>query len=53
LESFSMDWLYNTQPALDWLSWSQEKEFDMKRALEDHISGTRLLLAANTIIADP
>jgi hypothetical protein len=53
LESFSMDWLYNTQPALDWLSWSQEKEFDMKRALEDHISGTRLLLATNTIIADP
>jgi hypothetical protein len=52
LESFSMDWLYNTQPVLDWLSWSQEKEFDMKRALEDHISGTRLLLAADTMIAD-
>jgi hypothetical protein len=53
LEPFSMDWLYNTQPALDWLSWSQEKEFNMKRALEDHISGTRLLLAADTMVADP
>jgi hypothetical protein len=53
LESFSMDWLYNTQSALDWLSWSQEKEFNIDRALEDHISGTRLLLAADTMISDP
>jgi hypothetical protein len=51
-ESFSTDWLYNTQPALDWLLWSQEKEFDMKRALKDHISGTRLLLAANNMSSD-
>jgi hypothetical protein len=46
LQPFSVDWLYSTQPALKWLSWSQEKEFCMERALEDHISGTRLLLAS-------
>lgn len=52
MESFSTDWLFKMQPVLDWLSWSREKEFDLKRALEDHISGTRLLLAAKTIVAD-
>lgn len=50
LESFSTEWLYSTQPALDWLSWSQDKEFHMERALQDHISGTRLLLAADNAI---
>jgi hypothetical protein len=50
-ESFSTAWLYSTPPVLDWLSWSQKKEFKMTRALEDHISGTRLLLAANAMIA--
>lgn len=52
LESFSTDWLYSTQPALDWLVWSQEKEFHMERALQDHISGTRLLLAADDAVAN-
>lgn len=52
LQSFSAEWLYSTQPVLDWLSWSRKKEFDMTRALEDHISGTRLLLAANNMITD-
>lgn len=52
LRSFSTDWLYSTQPALDWLLWSQEKEFHMERALHDHISGTRLLLAADNAIAN-
>jgi hypothetical protein len=52
LPQFTMDWLYSTQPALDWLSWSQEKEFDMERALQDHINGTRLLLAADGAIAN-
>lgn len=47
LESFSTDWLYNTQNVLDWLSWSQEKEFRMDRALQDHISGTLLLTAVD------
>jgi hypothetical protein len=47
LESFSKEWLYSTQPVLEWLSWSQEKEFCIERALQDHISGTRLLLAAD------
>jgi hypothetical protein len=46
LQPFSADWLYSTQPALKWLSWSQEKEFCMERALQDHINGTRLLLAS-------
>ena len=45
--SFSMDWLYSTQIVQDWVSWSEVKEFRMDRALQDHISGTRLLLAAN------
>jgi hypothetical protein len=52
LEPFSTDWLYSTQPVRDWLSWSRKKEFNMTRALEDHISGTRLLLAANTMSSD-
>jgi hypothetical protein len=52
LKSFSIEWLYSTQPVLDWLSWSQEKEFHMERALQDHISGTRLLLAAENAIAN-
>lgn len=47
LEYFSMEWLYHTQPALEWLLRSQEKGFSMERALHDHISGTRLLLANN------
>lgn len=51
-EPFSVDWLYSTRPALDWLSWSQEKEFCIERALQDHISGTRLLLAANNAFAN-
>lgn len=51
LESFSTEWLYATQPAMDWLVWSQEKEFHMDRALQDHISGTRLLLAADDAVA--
>lgn len=51
-EPFSTDWLYSTQPALKWLSWSQEKEFHMERALQDHISGTRLLLAGDDAIAN-
>jgi hypothetical protein len=52
LETFSMDWLYNTKLALEWFSWSQEKEFHMERALQDHISGTRMLLAADEAIAN-
>lgn len=52
LERFSTEWLYSTQPALEWLSWSLKKEFHMDRALQDHISGTRLLLAADGAIAD-
>jgi hypothetical protein len=47
LEPFSTDWLYSTQAVRDWTLWSQEKEFGMNRALQDHISGTRLLLAAD------
>ncbi|CAI6226093.1 unnamed protein product [Periconia digitata] len=46
LAPFSTDWLYSTQAVRDWTLWSQEKEFRMNRALQDHISGTRLLLAA-------
>ncbi|PVI04058.1 hypothetical protein DM02DRAFT_669420 [Periconia macrospinosa] len=49
LERFSMDWLYNTNTVLDWLSWSQEKEFRFDRAILDHISGTRLLLAVDEV----
>jgi hypothetical protein len=47
LEPFSTNWLYSTQALQEWSSWSQEKEFRMDRALQDHISGTRLLLAAD------
>lgn len=47
LESFSTEWLYATPPARDWLAWSQQKEFHLDHALQDHISGTRLLLAVD------
>lgn len=47
LNTFSLEWLQSKQPALEWISWSQEVEFHMDRALEDHISGTRLLLAVD------
>lgn len=52
LGSFSMEWLYSKHPALDWQSWSQKKEFHMDRALQDHISGTRLLLAADNAMVN-
>jgi hypothetical protein len=52
LEQFSTEWLYNTHPAVAWLSRSQEKEFHIEQALQDHISGTRLLLAADTLVAN-
>jgi hypothetical protein len=45
LQPFSTDWLYSSQTAQDWLSWSRDREFCMERALQDHINGTRLLLA--------
>lgn len=51
LEQFSTEWLYSTQPALQWLSWSLKKDFHIERALEDHINGTRLLLATDSTIA--
>ncbi|KAF3006885.1 hypothetical protein E8E13_011052 [Curvularia kusanoi] len=50
LKTFSKEWLYNTQPVIEWLSWSQEREFCIERAVQDHISGTRLLLAAEGAI---
>lgn len=46
VKPFSSNWLYGTEAVRDWVSWSQEKEFRINRALQDHISGTRLLLAA-------
>jgi len=52
LELFSTEWLYSTQPALEWLQWSLKKDFHIERALEDHINGTRLLLATGSTIAD-
>jgi hypothetical protein len=52
LEIFSADWLYSTQVARDWYAWSQEKGFHMERALQDHISGTRMLLAADEAITN-
>lgn len=52
LEPFSTGWLSSTQVALEWLSWSQEREFQIGRALRDHISGTRLLLTANNANID-
>jgi hypothetical protein len=52
LERFSTEWLYSTRPAVEWLSRSQEKEFLIEQALQDHISGTRLLLAADDLVAN-
>lgn len=52
LERFSTEWLYSTRPAVEWLSRSQEKEFRIEQALQDHISGTRLLLAADDLVAN-
>ncbi|EUC41081.1 hypothetical protein COCMIDRAFT_107123 [Bipolaris oryzae ATCC 44560] len=52
LEPLSTEWLYSMQPVFEWLSWSREKEFRMERALQDHISGTRLLLAADGAITN-
>ena len=52
LERFSTEWLYSTRPAVEWLSRSQEKEFRIEQALQDHISGTRLLLAADDLVVN-
>ena len=51
MESFSLDWLANTQSGLDWLTWSTNAEFNMDRAIQDHISGTRLLPAPDELQA--
>lgn len=44
---FSMEWLYRTQSLQSWLAWSRDRAFSIERALQDHINGTRLLLAAD------
>jgi hypothetical protein len=45
LNHFSMEWLNITRQGQEWLAWGRQREFSMDCALQDHISGTRLLLA--------
>ncbi|KAJ5611036.1 hypothetical protein N7510_007755 [Penicillium lagena] len=42
-ETLSKDSLLSKQAAVEWLVWSTDAEFNMDRAIRDHINGTRLV----------
>ncbi|KAF2166472.1 hypothetical protein M409DRAFT_23111 [Zasmidium cellare ATCC 36951] len=42
-ERFTKDWLLRKQVAREWLDWSMDSEFDLCRALRNHIDGSRPL----------
>ncbi|KAL2815311.1 hypothetical protein BJX63DRAFT_430829 [Aspergillus granulosus] len=42
-QTFDTDWLKGQRAVKDWLTWAGSPEFNLDRALEDHINGTRFL----------
>jgi hypothetical protein len=48
--SFTKDWLLSRPVSAEWTTWSAKHvEFDMDRAVRDHINGTRILPPPDTM----
>lgn len=48
-ENFNADWLFTQPVVMRWVEWSRRWEFDVDRAIEDHINGGCLLPDAESM----